>query len=262
MGARALAWSSSPPGVTATSRHPSRRWRGRDGSPPRSSGPSSRERPTSRCTAPRTCPPRSRPASRSWRCWRAATPPTRWSPATAPRSTSCLMEPRWAAAASAVLRCSPRSAPVCAPCPFAATSTRGCASSTPARWTACWSRRPAWIASACRAGSPSDSTRVSSCRRRPRGRSRSRRWRAQPQRRSRLPPTTRQPGWRSPVSAPSCSRSAVAVCCPWASGPGSRARQLVISAALAADGSVARVEIGGDPADAADLAERVAGALR
>jgi hydroxymethylbilane synthase len=37
---------------------------------------------------------------------------------------------------------------------------------------------------------------------------------------------------------------------------------LVISAALAADGSVARIEIGGDPADAADLAERVAGALR
>jgi porphobilinogen deaminase len=37
---------------------------------------------------------------------------------------------------------------------------------------------------------------------------------------------------------------------------------LVISAALAADGSVARVEIGGDPADAMDLAERVAAALR
>jgi hydroxymethylbilane synthase len=37
---------------------------------------------------------------------------------------------------------------------------------------------------------------------------------------------------------------------------------LVISAALAAGGSVARIEIGGDPADAADLAERVAGALR
>jgi hydroxymethylbilane synthase len=37
---------------------------------------------------------------------------------------------------------------------------------------------------------------------------------------------------------------------------------LVVSAALGADGSVARVELGGDPADAEGLAERVAGALR
>jgi hydroxymethylbilane synthase len=45
----------------------------------------------------------------------------------------------------------------------------------------------------------------------------------------------------------------------WARLEGER---LVISAALGADGSVARVEVSGDPADAAALAERVAGALR
>ncbi|MEO8899714.1 MAG: hydroxymethylbilane synthase [Candidatus Dormibacter sp.] len=45
----------------------------------------------------------------------------------------------------------------------------------------------------------------------------------------------------------------------WARLEGER---LVISAALATDGSVARVELAGDPAGAAELAERVAGALR
>jgi hydroxymethylbilane synthase len=45
----------------------------------------------------------------------------------------------------------------------------------------------------------------------------------------------------------------------WARLEGER---LVVSAALGADGAVARVELGGDPAYPRDLAERVAGALR
>jgi hydroxymethylbilane synthase len=45
----------------------------------------------------------------------------------------------------------------------------------------------------------------------------------------------------------------------WARLEGER---LVVSAALGADGSVARVELGGDPDDPGDLAARVAGALR